>query len=59
MCMLLKHVSLVFNLRYTSDLLESSLLYLTPGMIKDQTATPGLETPHVLNENNNMEKAVN
>lgn len=45
---LLKHISLVFNLRYTSDLMELSLLYLIPGMIKDQTGTPGLETPGVL-----------
>lgn len=48
MYMLLKHVSLVFNPRYTSDLMEISPLYLTPGMIKDQTRTPGLETPQVL-----------
>lgn len=28
--------------------MEISLLYVTPGMIKDQTGTPGLETPAVL-----------
>lgn len=48
MFILLKHISLVSHLRYTSDLMEISLLYVTPGMIKDQTGTPGLETPAVL-----------
>lgn len=45
---LLRHIFLVYNGRDISDWMGSSQLYLIPGLIKEQTRTPGLKTLCVL-----------